>query len=108
MLHLTFGNWLKRRRRGLGLTQKELASRAGYAGETIRKVEADALRPSRQMAERLAGPLDIDPGQRATFIRFARDEPDGGGALPPLPTRLPGLRSSLPHPPTEFLDRAAE
>ena len=34
---LTFGAWLKRRRGGLGLTQKELAQQVGYAEVTLRK-----------------------------------------------------------------------
>ncbi len=77
---LTFGSWLKRRRRGLGLTQAELGRRVGYAGETIRKVEADQMRPSRQLAEQLAHHLEIAPPERATFLRFARDE-SGGDSL---------------------------
>src|SRR5258706_1136810 len=105
---LTFGNWLKRRRRGLGLTQNELARRAGYAGETLRKVEADALRPSRQMAEHLAEQLAIDPNERAAFIRFARDEPAGDEALPPFPAALARPRSSLPIQPSALIGRETE
>lgn len=71
---LSFGLWLKRRRRGLGLTQRDLARQVGYAEVTLRKVEAEELRPSRQMAERLAEHLEIPPDQRVRFIRFARDE----------------------------------
>lgn len=71
---LTFGGWLKRRRSGLGLTQKELAHRAGYAAVTLRKVEADELRPSRQMAQKLAEALELEPEERGQFVRFARDE----------------------------------
>lgn len=70
----TFGRWLKLRRRGLGLTQAQLGQQTGYAGETIRKVEADELRPSRQMAEKLVTALKIAPEDHAAFIRFARDE----------------------------------
>ncbi len=71
---LTFGAWLKRRRQGLGLTQKELARRCGYAAVSVRKVEADERRPSREMAERLAEQLEIDPADRERFVRFARDQ----------------------------------
>jgi predicted ATPase/transcriptional regulator with XRE-family HTH domain len=74
MEHPTFGRWLKLRRGGLGLTQAQLGAQIGYAGETIRKVEADELRPSRQMAERLAAALAIAPEEQAAFIRFARDK----------------------------------
>src|SRR5512145_869834 len=71
---LTFGGWLKRRRGGLGLTQKELARQIGYAEVTLRKVEADEVRPSRQMAEELAEALRIPAEERAQFVRFARHE----------------------------------
>ncbi len=72
---LTFGEWLRRRRGGLGLTQKALAQRVGYAEVTLRKVEADELRPSRQMAEKLAEALQLAPEEWSPFVRFARAEP---------------------------------
>jgi predicted ATPase/DNA-binding XRE family transcriptional regulator len=87
--NLTFGAWLKRRRRGLGLTQQELARRVGYAEITVRKVEADNLRPSREMAEKLAHHLQIEPEHREQFIRLARDEADWEDAS--LPTHSPPL-----------------
>ena len=70
----TFGAWLKRRRKSLRLTQKELAQQVGYAEVTLRKVEADELRPSWQMAERLAEALQIPPKDQTQFVRYARDE----------------------------------
>jgi DNA-binding XRE family transcriptional regulator len=42
----SFGIWLRRRRRALDLTQAELAQRVGCATITIRRIEADDLRPS--------------------------------------------------------------
>ena len=51
---LSFGPWLKQRRKALDLTQHDLAQRVGCSAETIRKIEADRLRPSRQIAELLA------------------------------------------------------
>lgn len=47
---LAFGQWLKRRRKALDLTQAELARRAGCAAGTIRQLEAGELRPSKQLA----------------------------------------------------------
>jgi predicted ATPase/class 3 adenylate cyclase len=98
----SFGYWLRRRRRALDLTQEELARQAGCALETIKKIEADARRPSRQMAERLADALQVTPAERAAFVRAARAElaadqialaaqPLGGAAAaPPTPdTPLP-------------------
>ena len=51
---LGFGQIIKEYRRLHDLTQAELARRVGCAAITIRKIEADALRPSVQIAERLA------------------------------------------------------
>jgi class 3 adenylate cyclase len=70
----SFGYWLRRRRKALDLTQDELARQANCALETIKKIEADARRPSRQMAERLADVLQVAPAERAAFIKAARAE----------------------------------
>lgn len=70
----SFGQWLKRRRRSLGLTQNELAVHVGYSVMTVRKVEANERRPSRAMLDRLAEVLAIEPEDRTAFIRFGRDE----------------------------------
>ncbi|HWQ14108.1 MAG TPA: helix-turn-helix domain-containing protein [Roseiflexaceae bacterium] len=70
----SFGYWLRRRRKALDLTQDALARQAGCAADTIKKIEADARRPSRQLAERLADCLAVPPEQRAAFLRAARAE----------------------------------
>ena len=44
MTELSFGQWLKRRRQALGMTQEELARRVNYSLATIRKVERGELR----------------------------------------------------------------
>jgi predicted ATPase/class 3 adenylate cyclase/Tfp pilus assembly protein PilF len=94
----SFGEWLRRRRKALDLTQAELADRAGCASGTIKSIEGDARRPSKQLAERLADVLDLRPDERAAFLKAARAElsPDqlsfptqavarvvGGAAAPP-------------------------
>ena len=68
----SFGKWLRRRRRVLDMTQEELAHRVGCAPITIRKLEGDEMRPSKQLAESLSGPLGIPLNQREEFVRFAR------------------------------------
>jgi transcriptional regulator with XRE-family HTH domain len=68
----SFGYWLRRRRKALDLTQAALARQVGCAAVTIGGIEADARRPSRQMAERLAECLAIAPAQRAVFVEAAR------------------------------------
>ncbi|HEX9371760.1 MAG TPA: helix-turn-helix transcriptional regulator, partial [Roseiflexaceae bacterium] len=45
----SFGYWLQRRRKALDLTQAELAQQVGCAVTTIKKIEADERRPSRQL-----------------------------------------------------------
>ena len=110
---LLFGDWLKRRRRGLGMSQVELGHRTGYAGETIRKVEANEARPSVQMAEKLAEALSIPTEERSRFIAFARGESEQDSL--PLPTQTtavpqgaPRPRQSLPTPLTSFIGRDRE
>ncbi|GAB4434503.1 MAG: hypothetical protein OHK0015_24340 [Chloroflexi bacterium OHK40] len=69
---IPFGRQVRERRRALDLTQDELARRVGCAAITIRKIEAGALRASRQVAERLAVSLAVPPDERAAFVRAAR------------------------------------
>lgn len=71
---VSFGYWIKRRRKALDLTQKNLAQQVGCAMVTIKKIEADERRPSRQMAERLAECLAIPSEQRTLFKHCARGE----------------------------------
>jgi predicted ATPase/DNA-binding CsgD family transcriptional regulator/DNA-binding XRE family transcriptional regulator len=68
------------------MTQRALANRADCSAETIRKLEADRLRPSRQLAERLAPALGVPEPARREFLAFAR------GRLPALP---PALQQSV-------------
>src|SRR5574341_1412936 len=84
----SFGQAVKTRRRELGLTQDELARRVGCAAITLRKIEADDLRPSVQIAERLAMALTIALEERAAFVRLARAE---RAPEPPTPTPAPAL-----------------
>jgi predicted ATPase/DNA-binding XRE family transcriptional regulator len=67
-----FSAWLRQSRYQLDLTQEQLAQRAGYSVDAIRKFETDAIRPSRQGAVSLAAALDIPARQREAFISFAR------------------------------------
>ena len=111
---LSFGRWVRRRRKALDLTQAELAQRVGYAAVTIHKVETDQLRPSRQMGQRLADGLAIAPAEREAFIRFARNDShvEPLVLLPPIPEG-PAVsprhrRSNLPIAATRFFGREEE
>src|SRR5512138_590094 len=68
----TFGTWLRHERRRLDLTQSELAHLSGCASITLKKIEADQLRPSKSLAGSLARSLQIPSGAEAEFIHFAR------------------------------------
>src|SRR5689334_15401323 len=91
----SFGAWVRRRRKALDLTQADLARRVGCAESMLRKIEADARRPSRQIAERLARALELPEGERAAFLQAARAElavdrlAAPGEAPPPARAALP-------------------
>jgi predicted ATPase/transcriptional regulator with XRE-family HTH domain len=111
----SFGQWLKRRRKALGLTQEELARRVPCAVVTVQKLEANERRPSRQMAERLAEHLGIASEERPAFVKFARLEPDvqRRGFLSPaaqlaLWSPWPRCLTNLPLPPTPLIGRQQE
>jgi predicted ATPase/transcriptional regulator with XRE-family HTH domain len=70
----SFGGYVRRRRRALDLTQEELANCVGCSTATIQKIERDERRPSRQIADLLAGCLEIPQQDRPNFIKAARAE----------------------------------
>lgn len=69
-----FGQWLRQRRKSLGLTQKALAQQAGCAEVTLRKIEAGGLRPSAQLATCLARCLGTAEADVALVLEFALSE----------------------------------
>ena len=112
----TFGEWVRKRRKALDLTQEMLAARVGCSLSTIRKIEKDERRPSRQIAELLTEHLDVLPDERTLFLKAAR----GGGGVQRLdsrsdraptwvaiPTTSPAP-SRIPVPPTPFIGRQQE
>ena len=70
----TFGEWVKKRRKKIDLTQKALANLVGCSLSTIGKIETNERRPSRQIAELLAIHLEVPPEECAVFIKIARGE----------------------------------
>src|SRR5262245_14751763 len=85
-----FGRMVRDRRKACDLTQEALAERVSCSIETIRKIEAGKLRPSRQLAVLLTEALAIPMDERATFLHAAR-------ATAEL------LQSALPSGPVTFL-----
>ena len=82
---IRFGQLIKAHRQELGLTQDELARRVGCAAVTLRKIEHGDLRPSVQIAERLAMAINIPREERADFVRLARAERAAPTASTPAP-----------------------
>src|SRR5262245_25016250 len=111
---VSFGTWLKHRRKALDMTQADLARQVGCAVITIRKIESGVLRPSLQIARRMAEHLDLASEDRATFVRAARGEiPLNGLAMPHHPAamapRPPHIRlTKLPIPSSVLIGRTQE
>jgi predicted ATPase/transcriptional regulator with XRE-family HTH domain len=112
---LTFGDWLRRQRRALDLTRAELAAQVGCSVSALRKFEADTLRPSRPLADALAGALHIALEDRDSFVRSARDTPGVDtthlrvAAVSRQHREPPAtVRSTLPVQPTVLIGRKQE
>jgi len=107
---ISFGRWLKERRKALDLTQHAFARQIGCAIVTLGKIESDARRPSTQLAELMADHLDLSPDERKAFLRFARIEPNASRlALPGhadgVVGRLIRRQIILPSPMTALIGR---
>ena len=72
MREISFGEWLRRQRGALGVTQKQLANQIGCSEITLRKLEAEERRPSEQMIERISLIFNIPKSEQKDFLRFAR------------------------------------
>lgn len=123
-MNLEFGPWLKKRRRLLDLTQDDLATRAFCSVNTVRKIEAGDLTPSKDLSLAIAAALEIPVASRTEFVRFARNGatvPENAfSATPPTPLApaalhaspptvvAPGLRFQTPAPLTGAIGRDHE
>jgi predicted ATPase/transcriptional regulator with XRE-family HTH domain len=112
-----FGEWVKKRRKALDLTQEELAQRTGCSVFALRKIESGERRPSKQLADLLAESLEIPSEEKQTFIRVARGESSLERLhLPPLDSSLASLShpqpasvsNRIPLQPTPLLGRDSE
>ena len=105
MVPYTFGAWLRRRRKALDWTQAELARRAHCTAATIRKIEADERKPSRELAESLANALSIPPPERQAFWQAARKVQVVEQLTHAPPHPIDKAPNNLPVSLTSFIDR---
>src|SRR5262245_37668305 len=87
----SFGAWVRQRRRALDLTRDELAAQVGCSVMTIRRIETDERRPSKQLAARLADFLHISAEERPAFLQAAR----GQLATDRLPAPAAGVERNI-------------
>jgi len=84
----SFADLLRRARRNVGLTQEELAERAGLSARAITAIERGISRaPHKTTVELLCAALELPPDQYATFLAAARRRP--GDADDALDATLP-------------------
>ena len=112
MSELSFGEWLKRQRGALGVTQKQLADQIGCSEITLRKIEAEERRPSEQIVDRLALIFNIPKNEQKDFLRFARGNWE---SVPPTVKEIYPWKeddkptpSNLPAPINSFIGRRKE
>ena len=86
----------------MDLTQSELAKRVGCAQVTIKKLEADQLKPSKELAEAVIRQLGIPPEEHEAYVIFAR------GGSDPTHKNLKPPRNNLPVEMTSFIGREKE
>src|SRR6266496_1638634 len=102
---LSFGAWLHKQRRALDLSRKAFADQVGCAEVTLRRIETDTLKPSKELANVLLEKLGISETERPQWISFAR-------GLSGFPTKsIPSsnkAKSNLPASLTTFVGREKE
>ena len=101
---------IRGRRTGAGLTQEELAERAGISVRTVSDIERGLRRSVyKDTAQRLAVALNVADPERDQFILAARgrmEATEGGARL--KPGREPLERGHIPIPPNAFIGRERE
>ena len=99
-----FGALLRQLREGAGLTQEELASKAGLTAKAISVLErGQRKRPYPHTVRALADALGLTDDERVSL--FASVPGRGAAPAPPTTARAP---STLPAPPTPIVGREPE
>jgi len=112
LTEVSFGEWLKRHRKAVGLTQEQLAQQLSCSTITLRKIEAEERHPSVQIVERLAEIFNISSNEQIAFLRFARGDWKSAPAIEnedsPWRASTVSLRSNLPASLTSLIGRENE
>jgi len=115
-----FGKVLRRLRRAAGLTQEELAARAGLSARGVADLERGARRtPRRDTVALLVAALDASPPDEAALLAAARRPaaPTDAAARPSAddddqaasaPSQGDQARHNLPYQPTQLLGRSQQ
>jgi transcriptional regulator with XRE-family HTH domain len=112
----SFGMWLRQQRKRHDLTQAELAQQVGCALGTLRNIETDSARPSKQLAARLARVLGVADENVASVVAFARGTGSAptnwdwrvGAPSPPPAAAIHSRRPNLPAQRTGLIGRTQE
>jgi predicted ATPase/transcriptional regulator with XRE-family HTH domain len=105
VIHGDFGTQLRRHRAAAGLTQEELAERAGLSARAISDLERGLSRaPQRYTLDRLAAALGLAHPDLAAFFAAARRARPFAAAATPATDPYPGW----PSPPTPLVGRERE
>src|SRR5215468_9692576 len=103
----TFGVLLRRARRAAGLTQEELAARAGISVDAISVLERGLTRaPHRQTMDMLVEALQLAPAERDQWELARRGKQDSANLA--FVCQPPGLRRQIPTPATPLIGRERE
>ena len=74
----SFHAFLRDSRMAAGLTQEELAERAGITGRNVRVLESGSTKPQRANAQRLAQALGLEGERLEQFLELAARAPRRG------------------------------
>src|SRR5262245_28642620 len=104
------GSVLRRYRLAAGLSQEELAARAGISTRSIGNIERARLqRPQQETLRLLAHALQLSPQEAAALSADARRATCGAPPSPqPMSRAEPAWPDQLPVPPTPLIGRTAE
>jgi predicted ATPase/DNA-binding XRE family transcriptional regulator len=105
----TFASALRRLRQAAGLTQEELAGRAGLTAKGVSALErGERRRPYPHTVRALAAALGLDDARRAVLQRLVPSAAPAPSPVAPAPPPGGGRPTGLPSPVTALIGRGAE